>query len=73
MPPIRRNRNNAVERVCDRFGGFSPFARLMNLHRNTPSHWSERGGNIPSQYHKKILALAKRHKIRLRPADLVNV
>lgn len=73
MPPRRRTRNTAAERVSDKFGGFAALAHLLGCHRNTPQHWSERGGYIPSRWHKPILALAKRKKIRIKPADLVHV
>lgn len=81
MPPARRNKGTAVERVADKFGGFGPFARLLGLHESAVRQWNMdkavnrrgRDGSIPDAYHKKIVALAKKHRVKLRVSEMVNV
>lgn len=73
MAPPRRT-NTAVTRVADKFGGLAGFARLLRLPPSTVRSWNNRdGGRIPSRHHLSILALAKKHRKRVRPGDLVNV
>jgi uncharacterized protein YjcR len=74
MAPIRRGHTTATERVADKFGGFAELARLLGAAPSTVRSWNSRdGGRIPSRYHTAILALARKHKKRVRPGDLVNV
>lgn len=75
MAPKRHNKNSAVERVADKFGGYGPFARLIGLAGpSAVSKWNLRGGgNIPSKYHGPIMALAKKRRVRIRLQDLINL
>lgn len=70
MPPIRRTRNTAAERVADKFGGFAALARALGCHRNTPIRWTERGGHIPDVWHDAIRAAARKAGIRLARKDV---
>jgi hypothetical protein len=41
--------------------GVRPLARNLSIAPSTILKWRERGGNIPSRYHQKIIELSKHH------------
>ncbi len=81
MPPVRKNRNTATERVADKFGGFVPFAQAIGLTPAAVKQWNAdpakvrrgRNGAIPDRHFPRIMAEAKKRRIKLRAEELVNV
>lgn len=85
----RKVKESAVRRVSRIFGGGAALGREIAvelglprpLSRSTVCHWDRppgdngvgRGGSIPDKYHRPILAAARRLRLSLSPADLVNV
>lgn len=58
------------------FGGPYKLARLLEVSPSTVWRWSVQrpkgtGGSIPSQWHAKLLKLARKQNIELQAADLV--
>lgn len=41
------------------------LAEILGVHRGTPKKWKDKNKSIPAEYHKKILALAKRRGVEL--------
>lgn len=74
MPPVRKNRNTAVERVADKLGlNFAEFGDALGISRWSPGYWNRAGGHIPGKHHRAIMALAKKKRVRVTAKDLVNV
>ena len=48
--------------------GVRPLARSLNIVPTTVIKWRERGGEIPSRYHKRIIELSEGE---ITPNDLV--
>ena len=65
------NDQNAAKQIINRFGGQSALAGLLGKRQSTVQHWS-RTGRIPSQWHEKLLELARRQGIALEPRDFVS-
>jgi len=61
------------KKVIKKFGrgGTSLIADELGLNRSTVSRWN--GGDIPSKYHKPLLKIAKKNKVKLTASDLVGV
>ncbi|MGD9882311.1 MAG: hypothetical protein AB7F22_30200 [Reyranella sp.] len=67
---------NPGSSVIAKFGGVRPLARLLDINPTNVSRWQlpkprGTGGLIPSKYHKPLLTLAKRRKVRLTVEELV--
>jgi myo-inositol-1-phosphate synthase len=62
---------NAAERVIARFGGQSALATLLGKRQSTVQHWAKTG-RIPSQWHRRLLALALERGISLEAKDFVT-
>jgi len=72
MPPIRRNKNTAVERVADKLGlSLAALGEALGVSRWTPGWWNSHGGEIPSKHRPAVLALAKKRRVRLAARELV--
>ena len=65
------NSQNAAKQIINRFGGQSALAGLLGKRQSTVQHWA-RTGRIPSQWHEKLLELARRQGIALEPRDFVS-
>jgi myo-inositol-1-phosphate synthase len=59
---------NSAERVIARFGGQSALAGLLNTRQSTIQYWASTG-MIPTQHHRRLLALARERGIVLEPKD----
>ena len=59
---------NSAERVIARFGGQSALAALLDTRQSTIQHWAITG-MIPTQHHRRLLALAREKGIVLEPKD----
>jgi hypothetical protein len=57
--------------VIEKFGGQSALARMIGKRPSTVQHWASRG-TIPSQWHLRLLGLARERDIDLSAADLVG-
>ncbi len=81
MPPARKNKGTACEKIADRFGGFVPFSKAIGVSSAAVKQWNAdpskarrgRNGAIPDKWFPKIIAEAKKRGIKLRPQDLVNI
>ena len=62
---------NAAKQIINRFGGQSALAGLLGKRQSTVQHWA-RTGRIPSQWHEKLLEVARRQGIALEPRDFVS-
>lgn len=62
---------NPAEYVILAFGGASVVARHMGLNRTSVWKWKGYQG-VPRQHHEKLLEIAKKNKIRLKPSDLIS-
>ena len=62
---------NAAKQIINRFGGQSALAGLLGKRQSTVQHWA-RTGRIPSQWHEKLLELARQQGIALEPRDFVS-
>ncbi len=72
MPPIRRNKNTAVERVADKLGlSLAALGAALGISRWTPGWWNSHGGEIPAKHHRAVLALARKRRVRLAARELV--
>ena len=65
------NEQNAAKQIISRFGGQSALASLLGRRQSTVQHWA-RIGRIPSQWHEKLLELARQHGMALEPKDFVS-
>jgi len=61
---------NPAERIIERFGGQSALANLVGKRQSTVQHWAKTG-RIPSQWHERLLELARSKGINLEPKDFV--
>ncbi len=52
------------------FGGLTPFARAMGIHKTTAQWWVV-NGLIPAHRQAEILGVAAKHKLKLDPAMFV--
>lgn len=59
---------NSAERVIARFGGQSALAALLGTRQSTVQHWAATG-MVPTQHHRRLLALARERGIILEPRD----
>ena len=59
---------NKAKQVIDRFGGQSALAALLGKRQSTVQHWA-RTGRIPSQWHGRLMELAREKGIGLEPKD----
>lgn len=71
------DRKSPGQTVVDMFGGINETARLLGAAPSSVWRWVQprpRGtdGKVPSRWHDKLLALAKRQRRRLTAADLVH-
>jgi hypothetical protein len=60
-------KNNA-ELVIARFGGQSALAALIGRRQSTVQHWASTG-MIPTQWHRRLLDVARQKGIMLEPKD----
>lgn len=65
------NKKNIAEEIINRFGGQSSLASLLGRRQSTVQHWVNIG-RIPSQWHKKLLELAREKGISLEPKDFIT-
>ncbi len=66
------NKNaNAAEQIISRFGGQSALANLLGRRQSTIGHWASTG-RIPSQWHQKLIKLARERGVALEPKDFVS-
>lgn len=63
-------KKSTIEQIIDRFGGQSSLAGLLGRRQSTVQHWVKTG-RIPSQWHKKLLALAREKGIILEPGEFI--
>ena len=71
MLPMNNNHNSAKQ-IINRFGGQSALAGLLGKRQSTVQHWASTG-RIPSQWHERLLELARQQGIGLEPKDFVSV
>jgi myo-inositol-1-phosphate synthase len=64
-------KKNSAEKIINRFGGQSALANLLGRRQSTVQHWVNTG-IIPSQWHKRLLKLAREKGINLEPNDFVS-
>jgi hypothetical protein len=73
MPPIRRNKNTAVERVADKLDmSLAALGEALGVSRWTPGWWNSHGGEIPEKHRDAVKKLAKQRKVRVTLADFHN-
>ena len=65
------NSINLAANIIHRFGGQSSLARLLNKRQSTIQHW-KKTGRIPSQWHIRLLELARDKGIPLEPKDFIT-
>lgn len=69
---------SAAETIIERFGGREAVAELLGVNIVQVYRWTypkERkgtGGTIPSRHFKKLLTEAKKRRIKLDPAELID-
>ena len=68
---VMNNNQNTAKQIINRFRGQSALAGLLGKRQSTVQHWA-RTGRIPSQWHEKLLELARRQGIALEPRDFVS-
>lgn len=71
MISTMNKQKNSAEQIIDRFGGQSSLATLLGRRQSTVQHWAQTG-RIPSQWHKPLLALARKRGVSLEPDDFVT-
>ena len=64
------NHINPSSQIINRFGGQSALAALLGRRQSTVQHWAKTG-RIPSQWHERILDLARQQGIALEAKDFV--
>lgn len=57
--------------VVEKFGGQAPLARMLGKGPSTVAYWVKHD-NIPSKWHRELLALARKENILLTTAELVG-
>ena len=65
------NHINPSSQIINRFGGQSALAALLGRRQSTVQHWAKTG-RIPSQWHERILDLARQQGIALEAKDFVS-
>ena len=65
------NHQNTASQIINRFGGQSALAGLLGRRQSTVQHWA-RTGRIPSQWHVRLMELARQQGIALEPRDFVS-
>ena len=60
-----------AKQIIERFGGQSALAALLGKRQSTVQHWASTG-RIPSQWHQRLLELARSQGISLEPRDFVS-
>jgi hypothetical protein len=69
--------NSPADIVIERFGGVRPLARLLELNHSSVARWPApktkrgSGGLVPSQYHRRLLDLARERGIELSASELI--
>lgn len=60
--------------AANRFGGGRKLSRMLEGSPYRVGQWIARGGDIPNGdgTHKRLLALAKQHNVRLTPDEIIN-
>jgi len=56
-----------THRLAEVFGSQAEVARILDLDKASVSRWQ----NVPAKHHARLLAEAKRRKLRLTHADLI--
>lgn len=73
----RRNPKHPIDRgappsiIAERFGGLVKFAGALERSPSTVHRWLVRG-TFHGDDHAAILAAAERHKVKVKPAELVD-
>jgi myo-inositol-1-phosphate synthase len=67
---IMNNQQNPAEQVIHRFGNQSSLAALLGTRQSTVQHWAKTG-RIPSQWHVRLMQLAREKGIALEAKDFV--
>ena len=67
-----KNQQNSAEQVISRFGNQSSLAALLGKRQSTAQHWAKTG-RIPSQWHERLMNLAREKGIALEPKDFVTM
>tara|TARA_Y100000590_G_scaffold470190_1_gene662644 strand:+ start:676 stop:2196 length:1521 start_codon:yes stop_codon:yes gene_type:complete len=67
---MSKNENYAAE-IIRRFGGQSALGDLIGKRQSTIQHWVKTG-RIPSQWHSRLIDLARKRGISLEAGDLVD-
>ena len=65
------NYENPAKQIIQRFGSQSALASLLGKRQSTVQHWAKTG-RIPSQWHPRLLELARQQGISLEPRDFVS-
>jgi hypothetical protein len=68
MPPMRLNTAEYVVKVL---GGVRPTGRALNRHSSAVCRWRQRGA-IPVAMQQKILTIAERYNLDIKPEDLIR-
>ncbi len=68
---------NRVEKMIEKFkpafeGSIPKMSKAMNIDRTTLHHAMKRG-TFSTDLQEKFLDLAKEHKVKVNPVDLLNV
>lgn len=61
----------AADYVIKVFGGAAVIARLLDVDISTVSQWRIRGGRIPTSKQAKILRLAKKLNLDVKPEHVI--
>ena len=67
-----KNQRNPAELIISRFGNQSSLAALLGKRQSTVQHWAKTG-RIPSQWHERLMQLAREQGIALEPKDFVTM
>ena len=67
---MSKTENYAAE-IIRRFGGQSALGDLIGKRQSTIQHWVKTG-RIPSQWHSRLIDLARKRGISLEAGDLVD-
>jgi myo-inositol-1-phosphate synthase len=62
---------NPAKQIIERFGGQTKLASLLGKRQSTVQHWAKTA-RIPSQWHERLLELAREKGIGLEPKDFVT-
>ena len=64
------NKQSPAQLVIERFGGQSALGILLGKRQSTIQHWAKTG-RIPSQWHTRLMELAREKGINLQSSDLM--